>query len=193
MRLRVLDHGHGPATKLLFAVIRAASRQPIPEILKLMKYRADYFGRPMQTLTQRVMRGPSPWSVAERELMAAVVSQANASEYCTKAHSAVATRAYQNAGMVAAVLSDVETAPIAEPLRATLRMLRSLTRTGTVGADDMRALRAAGATREQIEDALAVAFVFNVINRLADAFGFDVPGPQAFEAGAKFLLARGYG
>jgi hypothetical protein len=29
-------------------------------------------------------------------------------------------------------------------------------------------------------------------DRLADAFGFSVPGPKAFEARAKFLLARGY-
>ena len=28
-------------------------------------------------------------------------------------------------------------------------------------------------------------------SRLADAFAFFVPAPQAFEAGAKFLLARG--
>ena len=44
----------------------------------------------------------------------------------------------------------------------------------------------------QIEDALAVCFSFNVTGRLADAFGFVVPGPKAFEAGAKYLLARGY-
>jgi len=31
-----------------------------------------------------------------------------------------------------------------------------------------------------------------VIGRLADAFGFLVPGPETFEAGAKYLLARGY-
>jgi hypothetical protein len=46
--------------------------------------------------------------------------------------------------------------------------------------------------RQQIEDALSVCFSFNVISRLADAFGFFVPGPEAFEAGAKYLLARGY-
>ena len=61
-----------------------------------------------------------------------------------------------------------------------------------MNADDMRAVMAAGATREQIEDALAVCFSFNTIDRLADAFGFFVPGPKAFEAGAKYLLARGY-
>jgi hypothetical protein len=38
----------------------------------------------------------------------------------------------------------------------------------------------------------AVCFSFDTISRLANAFGFVVPGPKAFEAGAKYLLARGY-
>jgi hypothetical protein len=71
-------------------------------------------------------------------------------------------------------------------------MLCKLTHEHAVNADDMRAVLAAGASREQIEDALAVCFSFNAIDRLADAFGFLVPGPKAFEAGAKYLLARGY-
>ena len=71
-------------------------------------------------------------------------------------------------------------------------MLRKLTREHRVDADDMRALLAAGVTRDRIEDALAVAFAFNTMNRLADAFEFSVPGPEAFEAGAKYLLAHGY-
>jgi hypothetical protein len=56
----------------------------------------------------------------------------------------------------------------------------------------MRALLAAGVSRQQIEDALAVSFSFNAIARLADAFGFVIASPEAFEAGAKYLLARGY-
>jgi hypothetical protein len=71
-------------------------------------------------------------------------------------------------------------------------MLRKLTREHTVDADDIRAVLAAGVSREQIEDALAVCFTFNTIDRLADTFEFSVPGPKAFEAGAKFLLVRGY-
>ena len=61
-----------------------------------------------------------------------------------------------------------------------------------MNADDMRAVLAAGVSRDQIEDALAVCFSFNTIGRLADAFGFFVPGSKAFEAGTKYLLARGY-
>ena len=90
------------------------------------------------------------------------------------------------------MLSDLDAAAIGEPLRATLRMLRKLTREHTVDAADMRAVLAAGASREQIEDALAVCFAFNTMGRLADAFGFFMPEPAAFEAGAKYLLARGY-
>ena len=90
------------------------------------------------------------------------------------------------------MIADLERAPIEEPLRATLRMLGKLTREHTVDAEDMRTLLSAGVSREQIEDALAVAFTFNVIDRLADAFDFFVPGREAFEVGAKFLLARGY-
>lgn len=90
------------------------------------------------------------------------------------------------------MLADVETAPIEEPLRATLRMLARLTKQHTVTPDDMRTLLAAGVTKQQILDALAVAFCFNVIDRLADTFEFHVPGPQGFAFSAKFLLSRGY-
>jgi len=71
-------------------------------------------------------------------------------------------------------------------------MLCKLTREHAVDKDDMRAVLAAGVSREQIEDALAVCFSFNTIDRLADAFGFFVPSCEAFAAGAKYLLARGY-
>jgi hypothetical protein len=71
-------------------------------------------------------------------------------------------------------------------------MLRKLSREHSVDVDDMRVVLAAGASREQIEDALAVCFAFNTMSRLADAFGFFLPGPKAFEAGARYLLARGY-
>ena len=71
-----------------------------------------------------------------------------------------------------------------------MRLLRKLTREHAVGADDIRAVLAAGVSRAQ--DALAVCFAFNTMDRLADTFEFFVPGQAAFEAGAKFLLKRGY-
>jgi hypothetical protein len=49
-----------------------------------------------------------------------------------------------------------------------------------------------GGTPQQIEDALAVCAAFNTTNRLADAFGFEILSPAAFDAGARYLLKRGY-
>ena len=190
MRLEILNSGYSFGRKVLFTFIRIVSGQPVPDAAKLVMYRPDFYGA--IKFTQEAMRGPSAWSVGDRELMAAFVSKMNECEFCIAAHSAVATRAYQDTAKVAAVLSDLETAPIEEPLRATLRMLGKLTREHAVDANDMRAVLAAGVSREQIEDALEVCFAFNVTDRLADAFGFFVLDPKGMEAGAKYLLSRGY-
>ena len=92
-----------------------------------------------------------------------------------------------------AVLADLESAPIGEPLRATLAFLRKVTRAhDEVTAADVRPLLALGVTQAQIEDALHVGFAFNVITRLADAFKFEVGSRASFEASASILLGRGY-
>ena len=192
MRLNILNNGYTFGTKVLLAFIHLVSRRRVPDAARLVMYRPDFYGEPMGAFTQLVMRGPSAWSVGDRELMAAFVSKMNACAFCVGAHTATAAMAYQDEAKVQAVLSDLETAPIGEPLRATLRLLGKLTREQTASADDMRAVLSAGVSHEQVEDALSVCFAFNTTNRLADAFGFVVPGHKDFEAGAKFLLKRGY-
>ncbi len=192
MRLAILNSGHSFGTKAVFSLIRTISRQPVLDANKLVKYRPDFYRAPMSKITHDATRGPSAWTVADREPMAALIAKANACEWCTRAHTAVAEHAYRDAAKVSAALSNFEAAAIEEPLRVTLRMLRKLTREHVVDADDMRVALAAGALREQIEDALAVCFAFNTMSRLADAFKFSLPDPNAFEAGAKYLLARGY-
>ena len=71
-------------------------------------------------------------------------------------------------------------------------MLGKLTRERKLGAEDMRQVLSVGVSRQQVEDALAVCAAFNTTDRLADAFGFEVLSPEGFEAGAKYLLKRGY-
>ena len=192
MRLEVLNRGYGPGTRLLFALIRLLSRHPVPDAARLVFYRPDFYGSRAKQFTHEAMRGPSAWSVGDRELMAAYVSKANECAFCVGAHSATARRAYRDGPKVAAVLADLESAPVEDGLRATLRMLGQLTREGKVGAEDMRKVLSAGVSRQQVEDALAVCAAFSTTNRLADAFGFEVLDPGGFEAGAKYLLKRGY-
>lgn len=88
----------------------------------------------------------------------------------------------------------METAPIEEPLRATLRFLRKVTLTpGEVGAADAEAVRAAGVSDEAIADALYVSFYFNLIDRVSDALDFDVPSDAELRADALEFLLEGYG
>jgi uncharacterized peroxidase-related enzyme len=192
MRLDILNSGYRPGTKLLFAMIRLFSGHPIPDAAKVVFYRPDFYGTRAKEFTHEAMRGPSAWSIGDRELMAAYVSKVNESAFCIGAHTATARQAYQDGPRVAAVLADLESAPIDAPLRATLRMLGKLTREGKVGADDMREVLTAGASPQQVKDALAVCAAFNTTNRLADAFGFELLSPEAYDAGAKYLLKRGY-
>ncbi len=81
MRLAVLNSGHTLGTKALFALIRVVSGHRAPDVVKTLKYRGEYWGTPMSELFQEVMRGPSEWSIAERELMAAYVSKTNECEF----------------------------------------------------------------------------------------------------------------
>jgi hypothetical protein len=81
MRLPILDQGHSLGTKALFVVIRAISREAVPDVVKTLKYRPDFFGSAMSAMFQDTMRGPSPWSVGDRELMASFVSKTNECEF----------------------------------------------------------------------------------------------------------------
>lgn len=95
--------------------------------------------------------------------------------------------------LVAAVLADHRSADISPQLRETLTLLEKVTRAHErLSADDFRPALAAGVTRAQLEDALHVAFCFNVITRLADTFAFRVGTAEEFAMSAKMLLTRGY-
>jgi uncharacterized peroxidase-related enzyme len=192
MRPDILNRGYSPGTKALFALIKVFSRQPLPDAAKLVFYRPGFYGARAKQFTHEAMRGPSAWSVADRELMAAYVSKVNETAFCIGAHTATAGQAYQDGAKVQSVLTDLDKAPVEDGLRATLRMLGTLTREGKVSAEDMRDVLSAGVSPQQVADALAVCAAFNTTDRLADAFGFELLSPEGYEAGAKYLLKRGY-
>ena len=77
MRLSNVERGDGLGSKLLFGVIRLASGFRAPDVVRTLRYRAAVFGGPHGRHTHAVMRGPSDWTVGERELFAAFVSRLN--------------------------------------------------------------------------------------------------------------------
>ncbi|HEY3771484.1 MAG TPA: carboxymuconolactone decarboxylase family protein [Solirubrobacteraceae bacterium] len=192
MRPDVLDRGYGVGTKLLFGMIRLMSGRPLPDAARITFYRADFYGTQAKRLTHEAMRGPSEWSVGDRELMAAYISKLNEAPFCVGAHTATAAAAYQDRDRVDAALADLDSAALGEGLRATLTMLGTLTTRGSLDADEVRRVLATGVSPRQVEDALAVAVTFNTTGRLANAFAFEVLDRDGFEAGARYLLKRGY-
>ena len=76
MRLRVVERGR-LADRARFALIRVASGFRGPDVVRTLAHRPDFFGRRHRAHTQAVMRGPSAWTVGERELFAAFVSRLN--------------------------------------------------------------------------------------------------------------------
>jgi hypothetical protein len=77
MRLPRVEHGHRLREKLVLTAIRVFQGRRAPDILRTLFYRPEFLGRPMSAWTQAVMRGPSDWTVWERELFAAFTSRLN--------------------------------------------------------------------------------------------------------------------
>jgi hypothetical protein len=77
MRLPTVARGRRLRDRLLFGLVRLVSGHRAPDVVRTLRYAPDVFGRPMNVAFQRAMRGPSAWSVGERELFAALVSSRN--------------------------------------------------------------------------------------------------------------------
>jgi hypothetical protein len=76
MRLAKVHAGHPLRDKIMLVAMRIFVGHA-PGVVRTLLYRKAFFGRPFSELTQQVMRGPSEWSVGERETFAAFVSRLN--------------------------------------------------------------------------------------------------------------------
>ena len=81
MRLEILNSGHSFKFKAMFTMMKLFTRQRVPDVVKTLTYRPQFFGNPLNECFQEAMRGSSPWSVGDRELMAAYVSKINECEF----------------------------------------------------------------------------------------------------------------
>ncbi len=110
------------------------------------------------------------------------------------AHTAVAVLGTGDDEWVAAVLENWRTAPVNEKLRRTLGFLEKLTVSPSeVSPEDIESVRSVGVSDKGIEEVIYICFLFSVMDRLADAFGFDMPSAKDFQRGGRVLYSFGYG
>jgi alkylhydroperoxidase family enzyme len=91
------------------------------------------------------------------------------------------------------VKSDLGSAPIGDRLRAAVVFIEKLTlHPDELTHEDAEEVYEAGVSREALVDAIHVAALFNMIVRLADSLGWDVPPFEAFYERAEGMLTSGY-
>ena len=90
-------------------------------------------------------------------------------------------------------MADWRTAPLRPQLRAALAFIEVLTqRPDELTEADAQAAYAAGVSREALREAATVCALFNMITRLADSLGWDVPSWDRTIERAPAMLEGGY-
>jgi uncharacterized peroxidase-related enzyme len=192
MRLPEIERGDRFGSRMLIKMITRFAGYRLPDAARVAFYDKTFVGPALGAWTNRAMRGPSSWSVSERELMAAMVANWNTCPFCIGAHRAIAVKGMDPA-VADATLADHRTAPIGDRLRAALTFLETMTKNPDAlkSADARRAL-AAGLSVDDLKDAAAVGATFAIITRNANALDFEIPSSADFDSAAGMLLKRGY-
>jgi uncharacterized peroxidase-related enzyme len=149
-------------------------------------------GRLLAAYHQQVLRGPSPLTVAERELIAAFVSGLNQCSFCHGTHLATATLLGVPETMVGALIADPGGGDAPPRLRPLLAFARKLTRDqGRIDAADAEAIYAAGWDERALHDLILIVATFNFMNRFVHGHGIE--GDEALWADrGRYLFEHGY-
>ena len=132
----------------------------LPENATLADLRRSYADllEKLRPYGRRLMRGPSPLTPSERELIAAYVSGVNSCRYCQGAHSLVARAFGVDEAVLAASLDNADVAPVDARLKPILRYVRKLTETPSrMTAADAAAVYDAGWNDEALLHAMRSA------------------------------------
>ena len=146
--------------------------------------------RPLLSYHEVLMRGESPLSAAERELIAAYVSSLNNCNYCRAVHSQTAVALGMSGEVLANVISNPQNTDIDPHMRPGLDFIRKLTLSPCeIAAEDVDAIFAAGWDERAVHDATAICGLFNLMNRLVNGLGIEAP--ESYTKLAAQRLAQG--
>lgn len=146
---------------------------------------------PLLEYHDRLLRDPSPLTVAERELIAAYVSGINSCTYCHGAH-VVAARAFGvDPDLLDGLMADLETSHVDGKLKPVLAYVGKLTRTPSMMTEaDADRVYAAGWDEQALFDAVSVCALFNFMNRIVEGSGIKANPLDADQAELDARMAR---
>lgn len=165
----------------------------VPGIRSLVMFRPET-GKYLYDLAQELLRGESPLSQAERELIATYVSKRNDCFFCMSSHAAAARCLYNDEeGIVDDVLNDMETADISSKMKALLHIAGKVQILGKeVSLEDIELARNEGATDKELHDTVLIAAAFCMFNRYVDGLASFTPtDPEAYKEMGKRMV-QGY-
>jgi hypothetical protein len=81
VRLASIHRGEAIKDRALYKMVQWITKHPMPDVVRVLRYHPNFFGTPFNDLIQDVLRGPSDWSIGERELFAAYVAKTNECEF----------------------------------------------------------------------------------------------------------------
>ena len=151
--------------------------------------------KPMRELAEVLLRGPNTLTSAEREMIAALVSDRNECHFCQASHSAAA--AHHLGGDYApvdAVKRNFEDASVTPKLKALLAIAAKVQESGRhVTAADVDRARQEGASDVEIHDTVLIAAAFCMFNRYVDGLGTFAPPDRAdYVPMAEQVVTHGY-
>ena len=147
--------------------------------------------KPLIEFHEALLRGPSPFTEGERELIATYVSGLNHCRYCHGVHSATAELLGIRHELVDDRL-DIDTAAVDEKMRPVLRYARKLTQLpSSLSQGDADAIFAAGWDEAALYHTVAVTALFNLMNRLVEGMGIELD-PVYVKPASERLAKRGY-
>jgi uncharacterized peroxidase-related enzyme len=149
-------------------------------------------GRPLVEYHEALLRGESPFTIAERELMAAYVSGVNACQYCHGAHTAAAKQFGVAEQLISDLLTNLATAAIEPRMVPVLNYVRKLTLTPTqMTQADADAVYEAGWSERALYDAVQICCLYNFMNRFVEGIGLT-PIPEQFEMEGRLIKEGSY-
>ena len=151
--------------------------------------------KPLLEYHDLLLRGESPLSIGERELIAAYVSGLNACNFCYGAHRLYAEVFGFDPALVEQMVADLDAAPVDEKLKPLLRYAGKLkTLPPKLTPADADAVFAAGWPERALFDAIEIAALFNYMNRIIEGTGvaFDYEANPPTEQEREMRKTRSY-